>query len=160
MLRLPAKPEQLPMPPTVIVDAVLDEIRLSLRDVSQIGWLENHSAIKLVFRGPRNYFVMVFDHRRASMEAFDKGIDAYREVFRHTPCLARFGRKTGQYIALVDLDDPESDIGKCGEPLTRGVIFAKAPVDRMLYRVVVNGTETALHLDTGLCFARRLPQDK
>ncbi len=137
----------------IIAEGVVNEIRLDPKDADQVWWLdpETKEAVKLVFEGQSDDFIIVFDHRKTSVEALNEGIDAFDAVFQRGNCLGRFAKKKSQYIALADQDDPKTDI----KPLITGIVLTRVPFDRSKYRVMAEGK--AYHLDTGICFCRQLP---
>ncbi len=144
--------------PQIIVDGLIDEIQIDSLEANQVDWISNDQSgfIKVVFRGPNGYYIQVFDHRERSRKALN--VRNYHLVFKCGGCRGRFAKKSGLYIALADIDDRSTDIGRYPDyPLVEGLVLTKLPIDKTKYRVYNSADgRAALHPDTGICFARRV----
>lgn len=157
MLALKAGKPKVVTTPRIIAEGVIKEITISSRDADMIQLMvmnpeqPGNEVVKLVFSGPHGFYLMIFDHRKKSIEAFRKGLDAFRRVFQRGGCLGRFARKSGQYVALADVDDPLTDI----DSSLKGIVLTRRTLLNKGEYLVIDG---AIHDDTRICFVvERMP---
>lgn len=156
-LALPAAPKRERIEPIVVIDGIVDEIRLNPREASQASIIESEKGIsvKLVFRGTR-FFINLFDARSRSVEAFKNSeLNSIAKVFSDTKAnegtLGRFGFTNYEYIALDDANSELSII----RPIHQEMILAQTPFDKCELRVICGVNGEALHTGTGICFCER-----
>ncbi len=148
--------EEFSLPPTVIVEGRLAEIKLDLPDGSEAHLLNDDplSPVILTFRGDIGY-ICLYDHRGQAISEFRHGgYEAYKKVFNLTPCLGSMRVKTGQYLVLADIGTPDIEDKGEGQVIVLSVL---SDLDRTEYRVMQGERKDAIHSATRICLAEPRP---
>ena len=144
------------LPPTVIVEGRLAEIKLDLPDENEAHLLNDDSLspVILTFRGDNGY-ICLYDHRGQAITEFRHGgYEAYKQVFSSTPCLGSMRVKTGQYLVLADIGTSDIEDGGEGQII---VLSTTSDLDRTEYRVMRGERKDAIHPATRICLAEPRP---
>lgn len=157
------------MPRTVILNIDGDSVKASeAKVVIAEGWLSaiagdiegiekrvrimiDSDAVIASFYGG-GFYVNIFDHREHVVSAIRNEPDIFWQEFFNAdnlPCLVTMRKKGNTlYMALAEIDDPETDIEITDGELELAVA---GHFDRQLYRVVNN----AIHPATGICLVQK-----
>ncbi|MFA6493208.1 MAG: hypothetical protein WCV58_03660 [Patescibacteria group bacterium] len=133
------------VPPQILAEGVVTQIWLDPAQATEVRLNgQEAEAVLFIFRdNETGFYLPIHDHRKKTIEVF-KSEGSVDGVFNHVPCLGTMRRGRGQYLSLVDVDDPKTDIVGRGE-----LILAQGPFsreDREECRVVNNATHIYTHI--------------
>lgn len=153
--------EEVKLVPVVIGEGRVTKIDLPL-DGAEVRLLfteELESPVVLTFKDPiTGYYVNIFDHRKASREAFRLGrAEVFEQAFYMTPCLVGFRLKgRTQYFVINDIGTTDMRDGGESESLN---LTRRDLMDHERYRVVIDADKkSAIHPATGICLVRPRPR--
>lgn len=119
---------------------------------STVSIEKEEGPVVAMYIGHNGKYIKLFDYRQESIEAMK--LFGSREWLEHffaqqVPCLGTMRQRKSQYIVLVDIGDPNTDIVDGGELF---ILFAPK-MDHRIFKVLESDGLQAIHPATKICFA-------